>query len=395
MTGSLRLRTVYLSPTYAVLDEVNRLRNEGRTILDLGGGEPDFDTPDHIKHAGIEAINNGVTHYTPSRGNKNLLEAISKKLLQENGIRACPHNNIIVTPSAKHALFISIFSILDPNDEVIILTPSWSSYKEMVKIAGGIPIEVPVSMSKSNQLTKEIIRPYISSKTKAIIINSPNNPTGKILNENECREILIISEEYNLKIISDEIYEKIIYGECQHFSIGSLDGAEKRTLTINGFSKGYAMTGWRLGYVAGPPALIGELLKLQQHSVGCAASFTQQGAMHALIGDQAPIKIMVNEYHRRRDFIIEKLNSIPGISCDAPAGSFYVFADISSLGVTGDEFCVAVLRETGIAATPGSAFGHHFDGFVRFSFSGSYQMLSDAMEKLKSVVQLKFPRSQI
>lgn len=393
MTASSRLRAVQLSPTYAVLDEVTRLRNEGQTILDLGGGEPDFDTPEHIKAAGIEAINSGTTHYTPSRGANGLLEAISEKLLHDNRIMVSPDSQIIVTPSAKHALFISIFSIIDPGDEVIILTPSWSSYKEMVKIAGGIPIEVPISVAPNTLISIEDITPNISLKTKAIIINSPNNPTGKIFNEKECREILALSAKHDLKIICDEIYEKINYGGSQHFSIGSLREAEERTLTINGFSKGYAMTGWRLGYVAGPQALIGELLKLQQHSVGCASSFTQQGAIHALIGDQSPIDTMVAEYKRRRDLVIERLNSIPGIVCETPAGSFYAFANISSLGITDEEFCLGILKETGIAATPGSAFGNHFGGYVRFSFSGSYQVLNDAMEKLSNFIHSKLLKS--
>lgn len=394
MTASSRLKVVQLSSTYAVLDEVTRLKNEGRSILDLGGGEPDFDTPEHIKAAGIEAINKGLTHYTPSRGTKALLEAISEKLLQENGITALPDSQIIVTPSAKHALFISIFSVIDPGDEVIILTPSWSSYKEMVRIAGGVPIEVPISASPDITISKEDITPYISLKTKAIITNSPNNPTGKILSERECYEILALSKKHNLKIISDEIYEKVNYGEHSHFSIGSLSGAEEITLTVNGFSKGYAMTGWRLGYVAGPPDLISELLKLQQHSVGCASSFTQQAAIHALKGDQSAVNLMTIEYKRRRDFIVGKLNEISGIKCSSPAGSFYAFADISALGISDEEFCINILKEAGIAATPGTAFGFHFNSYIRFSFSGSHQAIADAMEKLKVFIHSNFSTSK-
>ncbi|MEW5969135.1 MAG: pyridoxal phosphate-dependent aminotransferase [Pseudomonadota bacterium] len=383
-----RLKNIELSPTYAILDKARELKLQELDILDLSGGEPDFNTPNHIIRAAVDAMQSGNTHYTPSKGDPKLLEAISKKLKKDNEIIVDPKTEIIITPSAKHALFIAILTIVDEGDEVIIPTPSWVSYKSMVNIAGGIPVELP--LGKNYRITIEDLEKKVSNNTKAIIINTPNNPTGHVLDKEEANVIATFAKKHDLLIITDEIYEKIVYENKSNFSIASLQHAYERTLTINGFSKAYAMTGWRLGYIAGPKDIIKEVLKFQQHTVGCAGSFIQTRGAEALLSDQSYIDDMVKSYEFRKNFIVENLNSIEGIYCPSPEGAFYVCPSIKSLNFGNSfEFSKWLLETALVAVTPGTAFSNSKDAndFIRLSFATDIETLKKAMARIRNAVE--------
>lgn len=382
-----RLTQLDRSPTVALLDEVQRLRSRGIEVLDLSGGEPDFATPGHISAAAAEALGDGFTHYTPSKGLPELRAAIAAKLQAENGIAACPDDGIIVTPSAKHALFLCLAAVLDASDEILLPSPRWVSYAPMATMLDAQPVDVPLSAAEGFALTTERLQAAITPHTRALLVNTPNNPTGRVLNAEEAAAVAEIACRHNLVIITDEIYEHIRYGSRSHLSMATQPGCAERTLTVNGFSKAYAMTGWRLGYVAGPVALMRQLVKAQEHTVGCAASFVQLGGLAALTGSQACREGMRTEYDRRRQMVVVALNDTPGIHCPDPEGAFYVLPDITGTGFNdGVEFSSWLLRNAGIAVVPGSAFGSAAAGHVRLSFAGAPGVLETAVARLRHVV---------
>ncbi|MEU7476802.1 pyridoxal phosphate-dependent aminotransferase [Lentzea sp. NPDC042327] len=378
-----RFDHIQKSATYAVLDLVRELRAQGADVLDLGGGEPDFDTPEHISDAAVSALREGFTHYTPSRGTPELLEAIAEKLAKDNDLLVDPMRDVVVTPSAKHALSSAVLTVAGPGDELIVPTPSWVSYAAMAHLAGARPVPAPLSARDGFRLTAGALEQALTRRTRAVLVNTPNNPTGRLLDADELTTLVRFAREHDLVIISDEIYEKITYADRPHLSPAALPGGAERTLTVNGFSKGYAMTGWRLGYVAGPTEIIAELLKVQQHTVGCASSFAQRGAVVALTGPQEPITAMTTEYAARRDLLVAGLNGLPGVTCAVPDGALYVFPDIRGTG-RGDSarFTEWLLREAGVAVTPGSAFGEGGEGHVRLSFATSREVLADAVGRI-------------
>jgi aspartate aminotransferase len=386
-TAAARFGSIERSATYAILDLVRQLRSQGADILDLGGGEPDFGTPGHIAAEAVTAIRDGFTHYTPSRGTPDLLAAVAEKLAKDNGVQADPATDIIITPSAKHALFSAVLTVLDPGDEIIIPTPSWVSYGAMVHLAGGRPAFAPLDPADDFRLTRAALEAALTTRTRAVLINTPNNPTGRLLDEQEAAVLVDFAEEHDLFVISDEIYEKINYTGRPHVSPGALRGAGDRTLTVNGFSKAYAMTGWRLGYLAGPADVISEVLKVQQHSVGCAGSFVQRGGTAALTGTQEPIAAMAAQYALRRDRMVAALNRLPGVSCAAPDGALYVFPDIRATG-RGDSAAFAswLLTEAGVAVTPGAAFGPGGEGHIRLSFATSTEIIDDALRRMAAAL---------
>lgn len=382
-----RFRDIQQSATYAVLDMVRTLRAQGVDVLDLGGGEPDFDTPGHIAAEAVSAIGDGFTHYTPSRGLPELLAAIAEKLVKDNGILVNPATDVIVTPSAKHALYSSVLTILNAGDEIMIPTPSWVSYAAMAHLASARPRFVGLAAGDGFRVTRPVLENALTRRTRAILVNTPNNPTGHLLDEDEIATVVSFACDHDLFIVSDEIYERINYVGGGHVSPAGLPGGAERTLTVNGFSKGFAMTGWRLGYVAGPTEVIGELLKVQQHTVGCAGSFVQRGGVVALTGDQQPIEDMVAEYAARRDLLVAGLNRLPGVTCASPDGALYAFPDITATG-RGDsaEFTTWLLATAGVAVTPGSAFGPGGEGHVRLSFATSREVLREALERMATAL---------
>ena len=380
-----KMEEIRPSATVAVSDKARELAQEGKDIINLGGGEPDFDTPEHIIEAGIKAIKDGKTHYVSSLGIPELRTAVSRKLYVENGLTYTP-DEIMVNPGAKLGLYAAIMALVDQGDEVLVFDPSWVSYDAIIRLAGGTPVHVPLDREDNFTIRSEVISENITSRSRIIILNSPNNPTGRILTLKELEVVAAAAEKHDLFVLSDEIYEKIAYDGNKPVSFGTVDGMLERTIVINGFSKAYAMTGWRLGYVAAKKPLMKELLKVQQHSVTCAAAFTQYAGVAALEGPQDVIEDMVSIYDNRRRIITDGLNSLPGVSCEAPEGAFYSFPDISGTGMSSMEFTNLLLTEAGVAVTPGIAFGECADGHVRLSFANSTKLIENAIARMNRLL---------
>lgn len=383
MDLSRRVEKIKRSGTLKTLEKARELERKGVKVIYLSVGEPDFDTPEHIKRAACEAMESGYTHYTVSQGIRELREAIVEKLQDENGIEVTPEN-VIVTPGAKQAILEAVLSIVDEGDEVLIPAPSWVSYEEIVKLAGGVARRVPTN--EHFKLTPETLENNMGGKTKLFILNSPNNPTGAVYSEKEIRELAEVLMDNHVYVISDEIYEKITYDE-KHFSIGSIPGMDELTVTINGFSKAYAMTGWRLGYAAGPREVISAMNKIQQHSVTCAAAFVQKAGVEALRSplSQECVEEMVKEFKRRRNLMSSELSKIGSISVRKPQGTFYMFPDISSTGMSSTELAEYLLEKEGVAVTPGRVFAG-YDNHVRISFANSIENLTEAVKRIRDAL---------
>ena len=388
MKGKLSTRVTRVEPSATcVVDERARaMARRGLDVINLGGGDPDFATPRHIVGAAVEAMENGYTHYVSSRGLSELRKAIARKLRRENELDFDPDTEIIVTAGAKLGLYAAIMAAVGPGDEVLILDPFWVSYEPCVQLANGIPVRVPLSKAGGFQVTVAGLRDKITARTKLLMINSPNNPTGRVLNDAELKAVAEVAKDSDLLVLSDEIYEKIVYDGHRHISIGSLPGMLERTIVVNGFSKAYAMTGWRLGYVAAKEPLTSQFLKVQQHSVTCATSFVQYGGIAALNGSQAALDDMVTEYAERRDIVVEGLNALPGISCVPPEGGFYAFPEISETGLSSVDFSEMLLDEALVAVTPGAAFGACGEGHVRISFATSPHLVRKALKRMRDVL---------
>jgi len=371
---SERLASIPESTTMKISAMAKKLNAAGLDVIDLGVGEPDFDTPKNICDAAIRSLARGDTHYLPTSGIPELRAAIAEKLYNENGIEVSP-DLVSVVPGAKMAIFAAMQALLDAGDEAVLIGPSWVSYEPCINFAGGRVqwAEVddrfePVSLADS-----------ITPKTQMILVNSPSNPTGAVFGREILEEIRDLAVDHDLMVLSDEIYEKIIYGQEQ-VSIGSFSGMEERTVTVNGFSKCYAMTGWRLGYLAGPQEVMKWVNRILSHSVSHATTFVQWAGVEALKGPQESINGMVAEFQARRDLLVAGLAEI-GIRCPLPGGAFYVFPDVSEFG-GGDAFTERILSEAMVAATPGSAFGPGGVDHVRISYAASRERLTEALARI-------------
>jgi aspartate aminotransferase len=375
---SARIASIHESTTLKISATAKKLTASGLDIIDMGVGEPDFDTPKHIVEAGCNSIRMGETHYAPTGGIPELRQAIAEKLSRENLILSTAED-VIVTPGAKMAVFAAIQALLQEGEECILIGPSWVSYEPSVAFAGGSVVwgEVDSDFMPQNIAEK------ISPKTRMIIINSPSNPTGAVFERPVLEEIRDLAVDHDLFVISDEIYEKIIY-DHEHISIGSLPGMAERTVTINGFSKAYAMTGWRLGYLTGPKETMKWVIRLLSHSVSQATTFVQRAGVVALQGPQDDVDMMVTEFRARRDLLVAGLKSL-GIPCSVPGGAFYVFPDVSGFG-GGDMFTERLLKEALIAATPGSAFGPGGRDYVRLSYATSQNRIRQALERIEKLI---------
>jgi aspartate aminotransferase len=378
-----RMEEIPPSSTIRVLGLARELERQGKKIVNMGIGEPDFDTPPHIKKAAEEALERGMTKYTPSAGLLELREVIAEHM-ETKGFKTEP-KNILVTPGTKHAIFCAMVAALDPGDEVVIPSPCWT-YEAMVRIVGGKPVFVETTDEKGFKLEVHKVEEALSAKTKMLLLNYPNNPTGAVMTRRELRPIAELAVDRDLWVLSDEIYDCLVY-EGEHASILSFPNMTERTIYINGLSKAYSMTGWRLGYGIAPAELITEMTKVQEASTSCATSFVQAAGIAALREPQEFTRKMRDEYRKRRDIIVKGLNSIKGISCTKPGGAFYAFPNIERLGVDSLEFCEILLREAGIAAVPGSGFGPYGEGHVRFSYATSMENIKEAIERVKKVVE--------
>ena len=372
-----RMKEIPPSSTLKVLSLAKELERQGKDIVHMEVGEPDFDTPAHIKRAAEEALARGMTKYTPSVGLPELREAIAEHLATK-GI-STDAKNVIVTPGAKHAIFCALAATLDPGDEVIIPSPCWT-YEAMVRIVGGKPVFIE-SKQPDFKVKVEQVQEALTDNTRMILLNYPNNPTGAVMQQKDLQPIIDLAIDHDLWVLSDEIYDCLVY-EGKHVSVMSLPNTAERTIYINGFSKAYAMTGWRLGYAVAPVELIAEMNKVQQASTTCAAGFVQAAGVAALSGPQDCVREMLDEYRKRRDAIVKGLNSIDGFECTKPAGAFYVFPSIKKSGVSSLDFCEFLLREAGVAAVPGSGFGPYGEGHVRFSYATSIQNIQWALNRI-------------
>lgn len=382
---SKRLGRTEPSATLAVSERARKLRAEGRDIVALAGGDPDFPTPPHIIEAAEAAMRAGDTHYPPSRGRPALVEAIVDKLSRENGLTVRP-SQVVVTPGAKWALFVAIAALVDPGDEIVILDPSWVSYAPMVGLNDAVPVNVPLDPDDGYRITEAALSAAVSERTKAILVNSPGNPTGRILTADESAAIAAVARREDLYVISDEIYEKLVFDGAVHRSVSTEPGMAERTIVVNGFSKAYAMTGWRLGWLAAPEAVATLALNLHSQGVTSAASFAMAGGVAALTGPQDCVLEMVAAYAARRSFMVDALNAIDGIRCAAPDGAFYLFPRFT--GWPGDSVSLAeaLIERVDIASVPGIAFGVAGEGHLRFTIATAMSDLEKAAERLARVV---------
>ena len=384
-----RVQNLAPSPTLAVSDRARQLKARGIDVIDLGGGDPDFITPEHIRQAATGAMNAGETHYVASPGVPALRKAIADKLRDDNGIEIDANAGVIVTPGGKQALFEATLAFVELGVDVLIPEPAWVSYGPMVELAGGAPVPVALDPDDNWRLTPEKLAAAVTPASRVLLINSPNNPTGRVLDDDELGAVAAFAREHDLLVFADEMYEKILYDGNRHTSIATLQGMAERTLTFNGLSKAYAMTGWRLGYVAGPRPFIEQIEKVHSHSVTCATSFVQMAGIVALTGPQQFIGEMVAAWDRRRRNLADGLNQIKGVSCPLVEGAFYAFADVRGTGMTSSEAADLFLREAHVAVTPGIAFGAAGEGHVRLSFATSDELLERAVERIGGVLGRK------
>jgi aspartate aminotransferase len=367
------------------------LRAEGKDVVGFGAGEPDFDTPENIKEAAREAMARGQTKYTPVAGTLDLRKAVAAKLLRDNGLRYEP-DQIVVSCGAKHSLYNSVRVLCNPGDEFIVVSPYWVTYPAQVVMCGGTPVCVETSAKDGFRIDPEKIKGAVTKKTKAVILNSPSNPTGWVASGEELAAIAKIALDNGLYVISDEIYEKIIYPPASHTSIASLGEEIKgRTVLVNGLSKSHAMTGWRIGYLAAPPEIAKLVTRLQSHCTSNPNSIAQAAALEALTGDQGFVTMMAEKFRERRDYIVSRLRSLPGVTCYNPMGAFYAFPDISALGLSSAEFATRLLNEALVAVVPGSAFGA--DAHIRLSYATSMENIKKGMDRIEAFLKGLCPQA--
>ena len=388
MKLAARVSQVTPSITLAIAAKAKAMKAEGIDVCSFSAGEPDFDTPAHIKAAAAKALDEGKTKYGPAAGEPKLREAIAHKLKNDNGLNY-KSENVLVTNGGKHSLYNLIVALIDPGDEVIIPSPYWLSYPEMVTLVGGKSVIVETDASTGYKITPEQLKKAITPKTKLFVLNSPSNPTGMVYTPGEIKALAQVIVDADIYVVSDEIYEKILYDGAEHISIGSL-GEEifSRTLISNGFAKGYSMTGWRLGYLAGPVEIIKAASNIQGHSTSNVCTFAQYGAIAALESSQDCVEEMRQAFAKRRQVMFDRLNAIPGLSTPKPDGAFYLFPDISKTGLKSLEFCNAILESHQVALIPGVAFGA--DKNIRLSYATDMATIEKGMDRLE-----KFVRSRI
>ncbi len=369
------------SLTLAVTNRAKEMKANGEQVFGLAGGEPDKDTPDNIKQAAIKALEDGVTKYTPSAGLPQLRQAIADKLKNDNGL-SYGINQICVTSGAKNAVFSALLATIGEGDEVIIPAPYWVSYPAMVQVCGGTPIFVETKAENGWKITADEFENAMTPRTKMIILTTPNNPTGSVYSREELLALGEVAVEEEILVLADEIYEHLVYDEAEHVSIASLSSdLYDLTITINGFSKGYAMTGWRLGYSAAPQAIADSIRLIQDHTCSNVTSFAQYGAIEALEGDQSFISDLREEYDFRRQYVYDRLNNIPKIKVVEPKGAFYFFLDMSELGMSSSALCAELLEKYKVAAVPGIAFGN--DSAIRISYCTSLDVLKEGLDRIE------------
>jgi len=382
MDYKISKRAASLAPslTLSISAKAKELRAAGEDVIGLGAGEPDFDTPEHIKEAAVKALADGFTKYTPASGTPELRAAAARKFERENGLQYDPQQ-IIVSCGGKHSCYNVMLACCQEGDEVIIPAPYWLSYPEMVKLAGATPVIVETTDATEFKLTPDQLRDSISDRTRVFILNSPSNPTGSIYTPEEIRALGDVCVEKGVLIMSDDIYEKLIYGEAKFQTVAACSPEhQEHTIIVHGLAKAYSMTGWRIGFTAAPLPIAKAIGAIQSHSTSNPTSFAQVGAVQALDGPQDHVEMWLSEFNKRRLFAFEKLNAIDGISCVNAQGAFYLFPNISSTGMKSAEFCERLLTEAKVAAVPGIAFGS--DNYIRISYATDMASIEEALARL-------------
>jgi aspartate/methionine/tyrosine aminotransferase len=384
MNVAARMSRLGTESAFEVLARAKALERQGKQIVHLEIGEPDFDTPTHIKDAGKRALDANATHYGPSAGLPELREAIAKHVAETRGVPVDPEQ-VVVTPGGKPIMYFVITSLVNEGDEVIYPNPGFPIYESVINFVGGVPVPIPLREANGFGFDMELFEQKISSRTKLIIINSPQNPTGGVLERTQIERIAAIAAERRIPVLSDEIYRRFLY-DGEFVSIVAMPGMREHTIILDGFSKSYAMTGWRLGYGVMPEPLAAHLTRLMVNTASCTASFVQLAGVAALQGDDVPVQKMVAEFKRRRDIVVEGLNALPGVKCATPRGAFYVFPNITGARKTSAEVAERLLNDAGVAVLGGTAFGQYGEGYLRLSYANSEANLRLALERMRPVL---------
>src|SRR5881628_101232 len=385
MNVAPRMARLGTESAFEVLARARQLERAGREIVHLEIGEPDFDTPKHIKDAAKQALDAGATHYGPSAGLPELREAIAKHVAETRGIAVAPEE-VVVTPGAKPIMFFTIMALIGEGDEVIYPNPGFPIYESVINFVGGVPVPIPLREASGFGFDLDAFERRVSPRTRLIIVNSPENPTGGVLDRGQLELIADVACRRGIPILSDEIYRQFLY-EGEFVSITGFPGMRERTILLDGFSKSYAMTGWRLGYGVMPPALAEHVTRLVVNSASCTATFVQLAGVAALQGDQTPVARMVAEFKRRRDLLVDGLNRLPGVRCALPRGAFYVFPSIEATARPSADVAERLLNEAGVAVLAGTAFGAHGEGYLRLSYANSEANLRSALDRMRPVFE--------
>ena len=381
------ISSIPASASLAINEKAKAMRAAGKDVITLAAGEPDFDTPDRARIAGIRAISEGHTHYTESRGIRPLREGIARMLREDRGIN-CTADNILMAPGGKYAIYETVRTLIDPGEgqEVMILNPGWVSYAPIVSAAGGVPVGVELTFEENYHITRQALEKAVSPRTRLLIMNYPNNPTGCVLSREEAECIADFALDHELLILSDEVYSTIVYDGAESVSPASIARVADHVITVNGFSKCAAMTGWRLGYICAPREIVDMVQMLNQHTMSCLSEFAMEAALEALqCKDETAA--MVESYRRRRDFFVAGLNSIPGVTCHVPKGTFYAWAKIELDGKNSQEIADYLLEEAGVATVPGDAYGLGGTCCIRMSFATAEDDLREALRRMDAAIR--------
>ena len=379
-----RMSRLGTETAFEVLAKARMLEKEGKDIIHLEIGEPDFDTPANIIRAGQDALAGGYTHYGPSAGLPEVRERIAEEVSQTRGISVAA-DNVVITPGGKPIMFFAILALVDEGDEVLYPNPGFPIYESMIRFVGGVPVPMRLLAARDFNVDVDEVAGQITPRTRLMIINSPNNPCGSIIEKSELQALADLAREHDIVILSDEIYRRFLY-EGEHHSVASFPGMRDRTIILDGFSKTYAMTGWRIGYGVMPQEVVEPISRLSTNSVSCTASFTQIAVLEAMDGPQDEADEIVAEFKKRRDIIVKGLNQVPGIRCAMPKGAFYTFPSVEATGMTSREFADGLLDEQGVACLAGESFGEYGKGCVRFSFANSAENIERALERIDRFV---------
>ena len=381
------ISSIPASASLAINEKAKAMRTAGKDVITLAAGEPDFDTPDRARIAGIRAISQGHTHYTESRGIRPLREGIARMLREERGI-ICTADNILMAPGGKYAIYETVRTLIDPGEgqEVMILNPGWVSYAPIVSAAGGVPVGVELTFEENYHITRQALEKVVSPRTRLLIINYPNNPTGCVLSREEAECIADFALDHELLILSDEVYSTIVYDGAESVSPASIARAADHVITVNGFSKCVAMTGWRLGYICAPREIVDMVQMLNQHTMSCLSEFAMEAALAAL-QCKDEMAAMVESYRQRRDFFVAGLNDIPGVTCHVPKGTFYAWAKVELDGKNSQEIADYLLEEAGVATVPGDAYGLGGACCIRMSFAAAERDLREALRRMDAAIR--------